>query len=291
MFFVGFLYSEFEKGFNMSIKIKIFSIFFLILTILSEIYTIQISDINNNLKIPENKLSNLEKIYVSKVIDGDTIKSSNNKTIRLIGINTPEIHHPDKGVEYFGKEAASYTRKILEGETVYLEYDIQKKDKYSRELAYIFLKDGTFFNAKLVLEGYADLMTIPPNLKYTDLFKKLAKNSRKLKKGLWKKKIDESSKKSKLISWKNADKYYGQKVTMTGKIIDTHDSGKVIFLNFAKDYRNTFTAVIFKSNEYKFDFEPEKSYLNKYVFISGVIKKYKGAPEIIIEEPGQISVQ
>ena len=269
----------------------LFFITIIITTSSSTTFSQKISDIKANLKIKKELLKNLEKVYITKVIDGDTFKTSKKKTIRLIGINTPEIHHPEKGVEYFGKEAANYTRKFLKGENVYLQHDIQKKDKYGRELAYVFLPDGTFFNARLVYEGYADLMTIPPNLKYTDLFKKLAKKARTLKKGLWAKKIKESIKKYQLISWKNADKYYEKKVTVTGKVIDTYDSGKVIFLNFAKDYRNTFTAVIFKSNEYKFDVEPEKYFLNKYVYITGVIKNYKGAPEIIIEEPGQIRVQ
>src|SRR6056297_706871 len=164
----------------------LFFITIIINTSSSDIFSQKLSDIKVNLKIKNKLLRNMEKARITHAVDGDTLVTSDNTKIRLIGINTPEIHHPNKGVEYFGKEAASYTRKFLEGETVYLEYDIQKKDKYSRELAYIFLKDGTFFNAKLVLEGYADLMTIPPNLKYTDLFKKLAKNSRKLKKGLWK---------------------------------------------------------------------------------------------------------
>jgi len=269
----------------------LFFITIIINTSSSDIFSQKLSDIKVNLKIKNKLLKNMEKARITHAVDGDTLVTSDNTKIRLIGINTPEIHHPNKGVEYFGKEAATYTRKFLEGETVYIQYDIQKKDKYGRKLAYVFLQDGTFFNAKLVYEGYADLMTIPPNLKYTDLFKNLAKKARTSKKGLWEKKIKESIKKYQLISWKNADKYYGKKVTVTGKVIDTHDSGKVIFLNFAKDYRNTFTAVIFKSNEYKFDVEPEKYYLNKYVYITGTIKEYKGAPEIIIEEPGQIRVQ
>lgn len=247
------------------------------------------SDLNKNLKVPESKLLDLDKVFVEKVIDGDTFKTYNDKSIRLIGINTPEIGHHNQKVEYFGKEAAKYTRNRIEGKTVFLEYGVQKRDKYHRILAYVYLMDGTFFNAEIVRKGYAELMTIPPNVKYTDLFRKLAKKARKEKRGLWDEPED-TKKDYKIISWKKAGEFVRKEVIVKGKIINTYDSGKAIFLNFHKDYRHTFTAVIFKSDEYKFNFEPEKYYLNKKVKIRGKIKVYKGAPEIIVEEPDQIEI-
>jgi DNA/RNA endonuclease YhcR with UshA esterase domain len=98
---------------------------------------------------------------VVKVIDGDTIKADiagEIETVRLVGMDTPEIanpHHPQD--DYFGPEAAQYAKKLLENQSVYLIPDPMQsnRDKYNRLLRYVFLEDGTLVNAKLIEEGYA----------------------------------------------------------------------------------------------------------------------------------------
>lgn len=123
------------------------------------------------------------------IIDGDTIVvhyKGRDEKVRLIGINTPEIHHPAKGVEPFGYEAKKFVEGVLKaGDRIKLEFDIQSRDKYGRLLAYVYLSDGRFLNALLVENGYAQVMTIPPNLKYQDLFLDLERKAREEDKGLW----------------------------------------------------------------------------------------------------------
>lgn len=126
-----------------------------------------------------------EFVTVARVIDGDTIELEDGLKVRLIGVNTPETHHPEKGVEPYGPEAAAFTKSLLENKKVRLEFDVEGKDKYGRTLAYVFMEDGTFVNAKLVAEGYAQIMTIPPNVKYQDIFLKLQQQARNADKGLW----------------------------------------------------------------------------------------------------------
>ena len=109
--------------------------------------------------------STAEKALVARVIDGDTIQLDDGRKVRLIGVDTPETVHPQKEVEYYGKEASDFTKSMLEGKEVYLEYDIQPTDKYGRTLAYIWLSDGTLFNELLVLKGFAQVATFPPNVK------------------------------------------------------------------------------------------------------------------------------
>lgn len=99
-------------------------------------------------------LSDKIEVTVSRVIDGDTFIADVNGTeerIRLILIDTPETVHPTKAVQPYGKEASAFSKKTLENQSVYLEYDQEKRDKYDRLLAYVFLKDGTSFN-KILLE-------------------------------------------------------------------------------------------------------------------------------------------
>jgi micrococcal nuclease len=126
-------------------------------------------------------------VKVDSVLDGDTFRLENGEKVRLIGIDAPETHHPRKPVEYFGKEASAFAKKMLEGKLVRLELDVQERDQYGRLLAYVYLKDSTFVNAELVKQGYAQVATYPPNVKYVELFVKLQKEARENKRGLWKK--------------------------------------------------------------------------------------------------------
>ena len=125
---------------------------------------------------------------VLRVVDGDTIEidyKGAKEKVRLIGVDTPESVHPDanKNIES-GKTASNYTKDLLDGKNITLEFDVQQKDKYGRLLAYVYL-DGEMINKKLLAEGYAKLATYPPNVKYVEEFTKIQKEARENKKGLW----------------------------------------------------------------------------------------------------------
>lgn len=129
---------------------------------------------------------------VTKITDGDTFYiddgSAKGEKIRLIGIDAPESRRSQhKNVQYFGKEASAYLATLLKGKKVRLEYDVSRKDQYRRTLAYVYREDGLFINADLMKNGYAVLLTIPPNVKYADLFRDLQQEARKHKRGLWRK--------------------------------------------------------------------------------------------------------
>jgi micrococcal nuclease len=103
---------------------------------------------------------------VIDTIDGDTVVVRFDDgvvdTVRLLGVDTPETHHPDRPVECFGPEASDYTRSRLLGRRVVLERDAEARDVYGRFLAYVRL-DGARFNDELLRLGYARLLIIPPN--------------------------------------------------------------------------------------------------------------------------------
>ena len=131
-----------------------------------------------------------EWYHVIKVSDGDTFhakdKLGNVIKVRLIGIDAPESRKTSKkDVQYYGKEAKVFLTNLILGKNVRLEFDVGKKDRYGRTLAYVYLEDGTFINAELVKQGYAVIMTVPPNVKYADLFLKLQQEAREAKRGLW----------------------------------------------------------------------------------------------------------
>lgn len=128
---------------------------------------------------------------VTRVVDGDTFwvddDSREGLKIRLIGVDAPEPRNSGKKLKgYFGSESSTYLTRLIGGREVRLEYDASRLDRYGRTLAYVYLRDGTFVNADLVKNGYATVMTIPPNVRHADQFVKLAEKARKQKRGLWK---------------------------------------------------------------------------------------------------------
>jgi len=129
------------------------------------------------------------------VIDGDTIEvemRGETYKVRLIGINTPES---TTRIESYGKEASNFTKSQLLGKKVYLEKDVSETDKYGRLLRYVWLKKPSeptdseirtkMFNAILVLEGYAQAATYPPDVKYAEYFAKYEAEARENNRGLW----------------------------------------------------------------------------------------------------------
>jgi micrococcal nuclease len=161
-----------------------------------------------------------ENIVVTKVIDGDTVQLENGERVRLLGIDTPEVYQSKesqekarrkgtdvKAIRVLGKQASVFTKQLMEGKRVRLIFDIEKKDKYDRLLAYVFIdqpaavditaSEGYYFiydgkmtslfcNATIIKSGYAHPLSIPPNLMYADVFRTLHREAREHKRGLWK---------------------------------------------------------------------------------------------------------
>ncbi|WP_409275172.1 thermonuclease family protein [Neobacillus sp. SCS-31] len=135
----------------------------------------------------------LEKVTVGRVVDGDTIHTTDGRKIRFVGVNTPESttrHEP------YGKEASDYTKSRLNGKQIWIQKDVSDTDRYGRLLRIIWLAVPTndmdekeirakMFNAELVLNGYAEPSTYPPDVKYSNYFVKFAREARQNNKGLW----------------------------------------------------------------------------------------------------------
>ncbi len=123
------------------------------------------------------------------VVDGDTIIVGARERVRLIGVDTRETKHPQKPVEYFGRDASAFTRRMVEGKRVRLEFGqanskIGHKDRYKRTLAYVFLEGGTFLNSGITMQGYGFAYTRFP-FKVLDEIRRLEREARGQGKGLW----------------------------------------------------------------------------------------------------------
>ena len=133
------------------------------------------------------------RAQVARVVDGDTLvlrgihlgevdARTGGRRARLIGIDTPEVFGD---AECLGREASAFARRLLEGEAVLVDFDVDTIDRYRRALVYVWQVDGTFFNGRVVAEGFALPYTVAPNVRYADLFVSLAARARAARRGLW----------------------------------------------------------------------------------------------------------
>jgi len=140
---------------------------------------------------------------VEAVVDGDTVRVKVDgrgvESVRLIGIDTPESRDNKKArkdaersgsdlkvILSQGKEAANHLKALLpKGTMVKLESDVQSHDRYGRRLAYIYLADGSMLNEKIIRDGYANIMTYPPNVKHVEKFQAAFSDARENNRGLW----------------------------------------------------------------------------------------------------------
>jgi len=135
--------------------------------------------------------TDLKEAEVLEVYDGNTIRVRIDKdqgilntSLRYIGIDTPEIHG---GVEYYGREATNYNKELVGGKTVWVKVGEKEQDKYGRLLAHVYLDSAkkSLVSAILAAQGYAEVMTIPPNDKYAGLLTELVNEAREGKRGQW----------------------------------------------------------------------------------------------------------
>jgi len=133
---------------------------------------------------PELRGKSYAEAIVERVIDGDTFVINGGHRVRLIGVNTPEITNGKN--EAYGLEAKQFTTERLLDKEVVLIADVGDTDRYGRLLRYVFMKpEPEMFNELLLKEGYANTMTVPPNVTYAERFVSLEREARENNRGLW----------------------------------------------------------------------------------------------------------
>jgi micrococcal nuclease len=140
---------------------------------------------------PENQQEEVGALSrVVRIVDGDTVvidRNNASETLRLIGVDTPELHHPTKPVQCFAREAAAYITSLLKDRSVRVVSDPSQdaRDKYGRTLAYLYRDDGLFINKALIEEGYGYEYTYEVPYVYQKEFKAAQTDAREQQKGLW----------------------------------------------------------------------------------------------------------
>ena len=146
-----------------------------------------ISPTNSPVPSPTTIITPSEKqlVKVVRAIDGDTVEIEGNIKVRYIGINTPELHDPRRPVQCYGQISADENKKLVEGKEVYIQKDVSEVDKYKRLLRYVWVGDA-FVNDYLVRQGFAQVSTFPPDVRYHQQFLEAQKEAQVNNRGLWK---------------------------------------------------------------------------------------------------------
>ena len=222
-----------------------------------------------------------------EIIDGDTFRLANGDTVRLIGIDAPELSQPG------GKMSREYLTHLLLGKPITLEKGSEDRDNYNRLLRFVYI-GNLCINEEMIRQGYAEARYLPEN-PIRDYYLQLEIQAEFTKAGLWSDNVFqprsciEWDTDIPVIDWINADDCYNQYIIIEGIIVDTYNSGIVCFLNFHTNYQY-FTAVIFACDLPGFPYPPDTYYLGRKVQIIGIIKQYRGSPEIIVKTPDQIKI-
>ena len=125
-----------------------------------------------------------------RVIDGDTIVLAGGEHVRYIGIDTPEAARNGHPAQRMADEATQLNRRLVEGRPVRIALDVRERDRYGRLLGYVYVRDEAsgdevFVNAELVKAGYAQVYTLPPDVRYSELLLELERQAREQGRGLW----------------------------------------------------------------------------------------------------------
>jgi micrococcal nuclease len=129
---------------------------------------------------------------VTEVVDGDTVKvrlrsGRGTRTVRYIGVDTPESVKPGEPVQCFAKQASEFNERLVRGRRVRLQIGRERTDRFGRLLAYVYVRGGDkrFVNEELLRRGYARTLAIPPNTDRAGRFAVIERRAKREKRGLW----------------------------------------------------------------------------------------------------------
>lgn len=220
-----------------------------------------------------------ETRVVEKVIDGDTIVLDGGERVRYIGVDSPENGEPLYG------EAREFQEKIVHGSHVRIEVcKDEPRDRYGRTLAFV-RKGNVDVGEQLLWYGYARTLFIGRcGRAVARGYRKVEREAFVAGRGIW------SLQNPRRLSHGEAGRYIGCLMSVTGKVVNVHAGPKAFHLNFGKNHRKDFTAVIFRKDLARLvgeGLQPVTEYEGRRVEATGILKEYKG-PEIIIESAEQL---
>lgn len=248
-----------------------------------------------------------EVTKVVRVNDGDTFLTSDGDHVRMLGVDAAETYQPG------GDVATEALEKYIAGREVRLEPDPSGSDtdRFGRLLRWVWVGDSNV-SVLMAARGYAPVRLYQEGLKYQDTLEAAELEAARAGRGLWSFNVytppsiellrDRLAKRPPgdsagaagsapgVISWSEAGEHIGEPAVVQGTIVRTFQSDQVLFLNFAGEFRSTFTVAIFATDLDEFPENAKDFYKEKTVRVSGIIREYRGTPEMIARFPEQIEI-
>jgi len=230
---------------------------------------------------------------VTRVVDGDTIEvelGGGTERVRYIGIDTPEWTDDRAEARARARDATEANRRLVAGRRVRLELDVEKRDRFGRLLAYVWVGD-TLVNETLVREGHAVPYTVPPNVRYAERFRTAAREARAAGDPPPGDAGPATPETGARIRSAEAGARVGEQVTVCDVVADARwlGPGRLTFLNLGRPYPDQeLTVVIGADDREAFPVAPERAYEGREVCVTGRVELYRGEPQIRVRGPGAI---
>ena len=219
---------------------------------------------------------------VKFVYDGDTIRLKTGERVRLIGINTPELGHNDQKPQPYSWEAKKQLIQLLRqhDNRVKLRYDVQKKDKYNRLLAHLYLNDGVSVSEWLLEKGLATTLTVPPNTWQYSCYMAAEKRARVAKRGIWSLSIYQPVESSTLQGDQKGFRL------VRGKVVRVGHSKKSVWLNLT----GKMALLINRKDLHYFQKLNPDSLTGKTIIARGWLYSNKGEVRMQIRHPAALEI-
>ncbi len=217
---------------------------------------------------------------VRYIHDGDTLHLNDGRKVRLIGINTPEVAHDNRPAEPFAVEAKNTLRSLFKHDkSITLVFGKDRKDHYGRFLAHAFLPDGTNVQAVILQHGFASVIAIPPNTRFSSCYLDIERSARCNKTGLWKN--------TDVLETKDLKKHHKGFHLIKGTVQAIKTDSKGIWLNLD----NKLTIGIRKKNQTLFDLKWVNNMLNQTIIVRGWLNKSKKSTPFYLRVRHPLSIQ
>jgi endonuclease YncB( thermonuclease family) len=221
-----------------------------------------------------------ETTSIRYIHDGDTLHLKDGRKVRLIGINTPELARDNKPAEAFAVEAKNALKSLFKHDkSIALVYGKDKKDHYGRLLAHALLSDGQNVQAILLKQGYARVITVPPNTKFVSCYLQMERIARCNKAGLWQN--------ANLLEAKNLSNQHLGFHLIQGKVENININNKGIWLKLD----NKLTIGIRPENQSLFDIKAVNGMLNQSIIVRGWLNKSNKSTPYYLRVSHPLSIQ
>lgn len=235
---------------------------------------------------PRPDIYSLESAKVKWVYDGDTLLLTDKRKIRIIGIDTPEIRHHKQKAQAYGAKAKEALRAKLKqfNYSVRLLYEKEKKDKYARTLAHVFLKDGTNISTWLLEQGYAKTLAIPPNIKFANCYKTTERTAQQNKLKIWK------TNKYKLENSASIKPKRKGFIRLKGKVESLKKHKKSVSISLSSNKKKPFQAIIRNKNLRYFESINFDKLIGRSIIVSGMLKNKRNKRVIQLNHSSQLQI-